>query len=591
MGADMASTRVNSMTQRNEMKKLALWTASTLLLLTACGGGGTGGITSSAVTVSGTAATGAAMKNASITFKCQSKTYTAQGNAEGAYSISIDNSELPCLVRASVQDNTLHSIAAVATGSATVNITPQTELVTSHLLARSPASAFDANSIPTAAAASADKINNSIAVVRDGITSLVDTRDFNPLSVPFSIGDAYDQKLDALKASLAAKNITLATLQGAFISELPANHDRQSYIATVINSTSTVTVVDPPASINTAAVKEFLTEAYRWESGSSSLGDYFGFQFLKLENTLLKINDYQKTKAGNYTIPSQDGIIYGVSGYDLMLSADNAWNQLVYKKHILSNAQINSSPGQVDYWLKLNSDSGQKGIGKWKIEVQAQEVSGLVSNVFNPIYINHASGNFAAGSKRYDAWLKAVDSDYFVRKEKLSDSGATIDAFIAKYTNQIFCGTRISRFDGTTKYSGALFGIQFIQNNKAMLVPVNKDCIKVETGYPLVELSLEKTSINNQDAIELSGSKLPEYDSTLGVISGGYHASESDPGYRYATDKYKLIVVKNADGTFYTGVKTLPGASISISPGNGPYLNRAALNSLLTVVGYPAFSQ
>ncbi len=576
------------------MEKLALLAVGTLFFLYGCGGGGAGGTTSSTLAVCGTAATGAAMKNASITFKCQSKTYTAQGNTDGAYSISIDNSELPCLVRASVPDNTLHSIAAVATGSATVNITPQTELVTSHLLAQSPVSAFDSNSIPTAAAASADKINNSIAVVRDGINQLVNTSNFNPLSAQFSIGDAYDQKLDALKASLASKNITLSTLRDAFIVELPANRDRLTHIASVINPASPVTVVDPPASINTAAVKDFLTEAFHWvSSNSSSNPDFFlfGFKLLKLENSLFKVNDYQKNAAGNYAIP--DGITYGGSSNDLMLTTENAWSQVFYKGHFLSGAQINLSSDQVDYWLKLNSDSGQKGFGKWKMEVETQDVSGLkISSLFNPFYTNNIDGDFATGSKKHHTWLKAVDSDYFVRKEKISISGTTLDDFIAQYTNQVFCGNRILRFDGQTKYSGALFGIQFVQNtNKAKFVPVDKDCNKVETGYPVIELNLEKTSLNNQDVIELSGSKLPPYDSPIGEISGGYNADERDPGFRYSTDKYKLMVVKNSDGTFYSGVKTLPGANVSISPGNGPYLNRAALNSLLKVVGYPAFSQ
>jgi hypothetical protein len=589
---DIASTRVNSMTQRNEMEKLALLTVGTLFFLYGCGGGGAGVTTSSALVVSGTAATGAAMKNASITFKCQSKIYTAQGNTDGAYSISIEGNDLPCLVRASVPDNTLHSIAAVATGSATVNITPQTELVTSHLLAQSPVSAFDSNSIPTAAAASAEKINNSIAVVRDGINQLVNTSNFNPLTVQFSIGDTYDQKLDALKASLASKNITLSTLREAFIVDLPANRDRLSYIATVINSTSSVTVVDPPASINTAAVKDFLMEAFHWvSSNSSSNPDFFGFKLLKLENSLLRVNEYQKSAAENYAIPSQ--ITYGESNDDLMLTTENAWSQVFYKGHILSGSQVNLSVNQVDYWLKLNSDSGQKGLGKWKMEVQTQDVSGLkISSFFNPVYTNNVDGAFATGSKKQYAWLKAIDSDYFVRKEKISNSGVTLDDFIAKYTNQIFCGSRILRFDGQSKFGGALFGIQFVQNaNKAKLVPVDKDCNKVEMGYPVVELNLEKTSLNNQDVIELSGSKLPPYDSPIGEISDGYHPDESDPGYKYASDKYKLIVVKNNDGTFYTGVKTLSGANVSISPGNGPYLNRAALNSLLTVVGYPTFSQ
>ena len=104
-------------------------------------------------------------------------------------------------------------------------------------------------------------------------------------------------------------------------------------------------------------------------------------------------------------------------------------------------------------------------------------------------------------------------------------------------------------------------------------------------------LDWKVTSVNNQAVVELSAAKLPSYRTALGQIAGGYDASETNPSLRYWTDKYKLIIVRNPDSTLYTGIKTVPGASIDVTPGNGPYLNKAALNSMLNLVGYPQFSQ
>ena len=70
--------------------------------LTACGGGGVsgGGAAAALSTVTGTAATGAAIAAGSVTLKCVSGTTTAATTGtDGSFSIDISGVTLPCVGR------------------------------------------------------------------------------------------------------------------------------------------------------------------------------------------------------------------------------------------------------------------------------------------------------------------------------------------------------------------------------------------------------------------------------------------------------------------------------------------------------------
>ena len=94
-------------------------------MVAACGGGGA----SSNGSISGTAAVGAALANASIQLACKNGTGNASANANGAYSATFQF-DGPCAITASSGAVTIHSFAS---GSGTFNVTPLTQLLLSYL--------------------------------------------------------------------------------------------------------------------------------------------------------------------------------------------------------------------------------------------------------------------------------------------------------------------------------------------------------------------------------------------------------------------------------------------------------------------------
>lgn len=113
-----------------------------LSMLAACGGGGGGGggggsassasSPTPALTVSGTAATGTALSGTAITLTCAQGTATATADANGHYSITLVGIA-PCLIAASANGTTLHSVAFAG---GTFNTTPQTDLMLTYLAAQ-----------------------------------------------------------------------------------------------------------------------------------------------------------------------------------------------------------------------------------------------------------------------------------------------------------------------------------------------------------------------------------------------------------------------------------------------------------------------
>jgi hypothetical protein len=546
---------------------------------TATGGAG------SMLKVSGTAATGQALSDAEIKLKCQKSTFSTKSNNQGIYSQSVQAIELPCLIRVSAGSLQLHSVASVSTSDMTVNITPHTELVTSHLLGVSSSVVFNSDQVLNSSNVSSTKLTESINLVRLGIASLVNTDGYNPIDHKFSIGDAYDQKLDALQLSLIQKNIDFSDLRQAFIVPLSPNIDRLTYISSFL--------APPVVSQADVETQEYLADSASWVAGINSDGsNYYEFIQSRLVDGKIRLNEYTLNSQNTYVYvnPSYQSCS---SGSDRILTVSGNWVQPSCGLPILSGSGITSKNDKSEFWLKLNTEQNELSVGKWKINATVRDVSKMsVSDYFNPVYIGNKLGIFGVGSKTYRVLLTAIDSDYYVGVNKVSETAVQASDFTQKYKQQIFCGIPIARYANGSSYSGAKYGVKFSSTaGKAQLIPVDKNCAQVVDGYPLIELDWKLASINNQEAFEFSGAKLPVYHTSVGHLMGGYDANEANPAMRYWTDKYKLIIVKNADGTLYTGIKTAPGASIDVSPGNGPYLNKAALNSMLQLVGYPSFSQ
>jgi hypothetical protein len=99
--------------------------------LVACGGGtDSGGLPVGKV--SGTAAVGAALANASITLSCKNGSGSATADANGAYSATFPF-DGPCVITANGSGVTIHSFAA---GAGTFNVTPLTELLLNYIAAQ-----------------------------------------------------------------------------------------------------------------------------------------------------------------------------------------------------------------------------------------------------------------------------------------------------------------------------------------------------------------------------------------------------------------------------------------------------------------------
>ncbi len=208
-----------------------------VLALAACGGGSgdkadpVAPSPTTPLTVSGTAATGAAIAGGVVAIKCNGGSDTATSGADGNYSKTLAAGALPCVLQVTAADGTvLHSLATGSGSAARANITPVSELVLAQLSGGAPASYFTGFDAAAAAALSADKASAAVAAVVATLQAagvdLTATGDVLTGALVAAsgstAGNAFDQKLDALKARLAATGTTLATLTATVAKGSPA---------------------------------------------------------------------------------------------------------------------------------------------------------------------------------------------------------------------------------------------------------------------------------------------------------------------------------------------------------------------------------
>lgn len=194
--------------------------AATAILLSGCGGddgGNAGAAVSSgalpAATMSGTAATGAPITNAEVLIKCVSGQTRTTTGADGRWSVSTTGLTLPCAAR--VVTSTGQVLHSFLQGPGTTNITPITELVVASAAQNPDTEAFFATFSAVSAGAASDRLQTALTLVKQRLTNLgVDAGGLDLLNQKFSPknGDAYDDRLEALSARLAATNTTLAAV-------------------------------------------------------------------------------------------------------------------------------------------------------------------------------------------------------------------------------------------------------------------------------------------------------------------------------------------------------------------------------------------
>lgn len=204
------------------------------MALMACGGGGSSSSTpvvpAASLSLTGTAATGAAIGSGAVEAKCAAGTGTATTAADGNYTITITGGALPCALRVTAGTTVLHGVATGSGSSARANLTPVTELAVARLTGGLASAYFTGfNSITAGSLTS--------TAVQTAVTALIDT--LKAGGVDFSAsgdvmagtlvaangstaGNAYDKALDALKATLTSTGTTLATLAQTVASTSPS---------------------------------------------------------------------------------------------------------------------------------------------------------------------------------------------------------------------------------------------------------------------------------------------------------------------------------------------------------------------------------
>lgn len=221
--------------------------------LASCGGGG-GGVTGTAagtpvtptattLTVTGTAATGLAIAGATVTGKCKVGTGTATTVANGTFTLTVTDGQLPCVLQVTnpADGIKLHTLVSGSGNTAVANITPLTEMTTARVLGSEPNvffAAFDADAatqkvtstnIATAQTAIGLVFTGTIDTTGIGsfiTTPLVAATQGNPAS-----GDAQDKLLDALKLKLTSAQI------GTIATALAGNQTTDAIKQTVISLT------------------------------------------------------------------------------------------------------------------------------------------------------------------------------------------------------------------------------------------------------------------------------------------------------------------------------------------------------------------
>lgn len=250
------------------MKLLAIVLGS--LALSACGGGDSSTPstpTSTILTVTGTAATGLAIPGATVTGKCKVGAGTATTLADGSYTLSITDGQLPCVLQITnpIDGIKLHTLVSGTGNTAVANITPLTEMTTARVLGSEPNvffAAFDA------AAATQKVTSTNIATAQTAIglvfTGTVDTTGIgNFITTPLAAatqgsptsGDAQDKLLDALKLKLTSAQI------GTIATALAGNQTTDAIKQTVISLTTAPSAPSAPPVANAGSAQSVVAGA------------------------------------------------------------------------------------------------------------------------------------------------------------------------------------------------------------------------------------------------------------------------------------------------------------------------------------------
>jgi hypothetical protein len=190
--------------------------ALSIFMLNACGGGGSGGSTPQTITLSGTAAEGKPIANATVVLRdADGVTDNITTDDNGSYQVTV-TMKSPILLKVIGSDNKTYYSIATKEGieKGTINIHPYTDLIIRHW--------YEVNGIDidkefdnVAKFPSADDIDAIKGVVKDIISQFLvsfikDSSNFDIISTPFKPdGTGFDGILDIVKVKQEGNNLTI----------------------------------------------------------------------------------------------------------------------------------------------------------------------------------------------------------------------------------------------------------------------------------------------------------------------------------------------------------------------------------------------
>lgn len=224
----------------------ALSAAAALTVLTACGGGGSdvpAPVTPPPVavlTLTGSAATGAALGLAAVSVKCVGGTGSGSTATDGTFSIAVTGGSLPCVLGVTSGTTTLRSVAEAGTGtSAVANITPLSELIVARLAGGDAAALFTTFDAAAQAKLTSAGLADARASVTAALKGVVDLTGVDPIKAPLVAasagkeGNALDKQLDALGAALKSAGTALPELAAAVVASDKAPAGAQTLLKPV----------------------------------------------------------------------------------------------------------------------------------------------------------------------------------------------------------------------------------------------------------------------------------------------------------------------------------------------------------------------
>jgi hypothetical protein len=228
----------------SQTQHILLITLATCMLV-ACGGGGSATATLGNFSITGTAATGAAISNGTVEARCKNGLGTATTNYDGTFTVDINNGSLPCILKAvdPVSNLQLHSV--IEDGASKANISPLTELVSANLLGDSPSNAFANFTSDAQGKISSAGISNSVTKIQAATAAIGSDADMTGIDLmkgtfraatELAAGDTTDKKIDALMATLAAADKKVSDLTKLLMAATSTNEAASGLLSVVGNS-------------------------------------------------------------------------------------------------------------------------------------------------------------------------------------------------------------------------------------------------------------------------------------------------------------------------------------------------------------------